>query len=271
MPESSSIKGLRKNMFNIVDAQNAIHDDAILNGEPLAKDGFTAAVKGPGKILIDTGYYGMNELVGLHQIKMRWFSNIISGNGLTIQYWRKDKDGNEEKIYPNDIPWRSGISQIFGNGAGTCYFQENYQYRIKVISHFSLSNDDYVGIDYFTLKPIDEWGVRSVFIQAGTHSSAPRVLTTYIDSINVNGNGSQIATAHYSYMYPEVYEGLSPGDIKVTTGTIQDNTNVAWVTWIANRTMEGFDVAVWCSDTGGWTGFTTVNLTISAYAYVILL
>ena len=261
MPESSSIKGLRKNMFNIIDGQNVIHDNAILNDEPLAKDGVTAAVKGPGKTIIDTGYYEMNEFVGLHQLKLRWFSNISPGEGLIVQYWKKDKNGIETHR-DMKVKWYGDLSPVSGNGIGDCYFTPNAQYRIKIISSPTLGLEDIVSVDYIGLMPSNEWNV-SAPIYAG-----PRSLYTNNDRMVVNGNGTPVASAHYSYEFPELYNGLSASDIYIAYG-VYDSTGTSLVN-ITNKTLKGFDVVV-RDVTGNWTGGISVDLTISAFIYPLIL
>lgn len=272
MGESSSIKGLRKNMFNILDGQHNIHDNATLIDESNAKDGVVAAVKGPNKPIIDTGYYEMNELVGLHQLKIRWFSNLTSGNGLVVQYWKKDADGNESHTdFPVSISATVGnIGETFGNSADKLYFSPNYQYRIKVISAPSISDANYVSVDFIGLLPINEWNVSTSYVLAD--SGGPRLLSFYPSYRTVTSNGSTTGIVHFAY---NSEEGALPflgnnGNVTIQTTVTSSNNSCGWIANVVNDDENGFDIVVSCT-AGAWTGACGVMIEIIGYIPVTVL
>lgn len=262
MGESSSIKGLRKNMFNILDGQHNIHDNATLVDESNAKDGVVAAVKGPNRPIIDTGYYEMNELVGLHQLKIRWFGSITSGPGVVVQYWKKDVDGNESHVdFP--IPWMSDISPIYGNSAKRVYFSPNYQYRIKVISDPSILDTDYVAVDYFNVLPVDDFGVTSYI--STSSDQTPESLTTVPIFLVVTGNGGLTGVLHYSYssnsttiLFQDAF------NINIQATAQNTNENLGWTANVGNIDSNGFDLVV-STTNGNWNGTCGVYVSISGF------
>lgn len=263
--------GLTKNIFHIIEGTRNRADNVAKWDIDDAKDGVVAAVIGPNQTIVDTDYYPMNELIGLHQLKVRWFTSITSGNGLVVQYWKKDADGNETHTDVSiGISAAVGnIGETFGNSADKLYFSPNYQYRIKVISDPSILDTDYVSIDFIGLLPINEWNLSTSYVLAD--SGGPRLLSMYPTYVVVTGNGSAVGTAHYSYSSEE---GAAPfaglGNVTIQATATSSSTSTVFVPHIANMTSTGFDIIVGCL-AGNWSGQCGVMIEIIGYLPVTVL
>ena len=146
----------------------------------------------------------MNELIGAHHLDVRWYSNIGSGFGMTLQYWKMDRDGNETLCRSVDIDWHSDISDEFGNSAGGGWFNQNFQYRFIVLSHVTVPLTSYVAIDFLKLTSEDPWSVGIYSLHGDPVSGAPNNPVLIQLPITVSPSGG------YSYQYIITANGWTP-------------------------------------------------------------
>ena len=268
MASKGGVSGLTKNIFHLIEGSGEnLGKDAITTQNLDAKDGVLASVKGPNQVIMDTGYFPMNELLGLHQLKITWFSDIDPGTvGLQVQYWKKGADGVEYLSQSVDVANVENLSNNTGNGIGYCYFPPNYQYKIKVVSSPNINPDDWVKVDYISLTPQSEWGVASHSLVSSDPSKGPIPLTTHHASIIVYGNNSPTGIGHYSFgiTSDDPFKNCD-GGINIQLTVNSTNTSIVYVAHMANLTSEGFDIVVGVSGGGNWTGNARVHISMASY------
>lgn len=251
--------GLTKNTFKIIESTSNLGQDAIIDQNADAKDGTYAKVRGPNKIIVDTGYFPINELIGLHQVSVRWFSSISSGNGIQIQYWRKDASGNEANVSNVDVPWNNDISPLFGNSGGFSYFFENYQYRIVIVSEPSIFSTDWVAVDYIKLVPNDMWALKGDAVYGGAYNgNVPGVPQLINYTFNVPAGGS--ASSYTATVSLNSCKGTS------VVAAIND-ANVDRIVKVNNVTDNSFDVTVTHRAGTTWSGQCGVTCFIYTHVY----
>lgn len=178
-------EGITKNPYKLIDAINYKGEDASVYPNTNAVNGFVARVRGPNKIIFDSGYFEEDGLIGPHHLDVKWYSNIGSGNGLTIEYWKKDQNGNELLSVSSDIPWHDDISDVFGNSAGEGYFHENNSYRFVIKSHSSVPNDNYIDMDWLKITTQDLWTVQP-FSLGSYDSITPYMYTVELERLTIS-------------------------------------------------------------------------------------
>ncbi len=94
-----------------------------------------------------------------------------SGFGLTLQYWKMDRDGNETLCRSVDIDWHDDISDEFGNSGGGGWFNQNYQYRFILISHSSVGLLQNVQVDFIKITTEDPWTVGAYALHGGSNGT----------------------------------------------------------------------------------------------------
>jgi hypothetical protein len=252
MSVGTNIEGIVANPFRVIQATTKMGPDATIIEEPRASNGVVAQVFGPNQIIMDTGYFEENLFIGVHHFDIRWFSDT-SGNGLSIEYWKRDKNGIEtQSITPRSIPIALGNSDGYGSSAGGGYFNENFEYRFIIKSHADVSATQYVSVDWLKITIQDHWGVAG-HGQAGNSEGIPLNLMITSEVQSVNGLGT---AGVYSYS---------------TTVTTTYDATQAYI--IANTTNANF----FCSITGATTTSYTITFTHRndtawsglVYAYVV--
>jgi hypothetical protein len=170
-----------------------------------------------------------------------------------------NSSGNESLAYTVYTAYHADISPIFGNGIGECIFESNTTYRIIITSDSSISDSDWVGVDYIIMKPVNEYNITSYGIFGGT---VPVTEQRVVDSINIAGTGTQTASAHYTFpVFPFSYCHVFMGLAAVGAFT---------VTYAFDADMTGMTVYV-SIVSGTWTGSVYVDLDISIFNGLISL
>jgi hypothetical protein len=204
MVVSQNTTGLTTNPYRMIQATEKIGNAADVVNNPNATFGLVASVNGPGQVIMDTGYFPFNEFIGAHHLDIRWFSNLASGNGLTVQYWKIDNNGVETMCQSVDVPWYGNISPTFGNSAFGGWFNQNYQYRFVVLSHSSVPATSYVAVDFLKLTAEDPWSVDIGSLTGDPVSGAPSkpILAQLPITVSPSGN--------YTYSYTFTAVGWTP-------------------------------------------------------------
>lgn len=203
-------EGIHRNVFNTINAALNPGEDAEIIPYPEARGGEFAKVYGPDKSIMDTGWSVKNAYSGLHSLTTRWFSDLADSTpGITIEYWRKDENGVEALAATHQIAYDTYYSNVFGNGVGLKYFAENCEYRIKIKSHHTLAETDWVAVDYIKILPIDVWALHSNYVYG------------------VDSSQGAIAPAR---SFPEIYTVVNAGGSYIGSLTVNlpDNDNSLW-------------------------------------------
>lgn len=187
-----NVEGIAKNIFNIIDASYYLGKDAQVTSNSDARGGQYAKVFGPNQIILDTGWSTMNAWVGLHDVTIRWFSDIAANDdGVVVEYWKMDTEGVESLALSLNCAWNTYNSDEFGNAVGLRYFTENYQYRIIVKSAPNVLQNQFVAVDFLRILPIDNHLVYSPFIYGVTSDEgAAATQMNYPEIYTVTGDGS---------------------------------------------------------------------------------
>ena len=127
--------GLASNPFRIIQAINKIGPDATIVENTSASMGKVAQVIGPDKIIMDTGYFAANELLGPVRVEVVYYSTVAGANKLHMEIWRKHPNGYEEIIAHNYTGWNADIAPYFGMNFGRALYSQNYQYRYVIKSY----------------------------------------------------------------------------------------------------------------------------------------
>lgn len=257
-----SVTGIVTNPFHIIEATNYMGKDATITQNTNAKDNNLATVIGPDKIIMDTGYFPTNAFTGSHQLSVRYFSDTTETYGLTIEYWVKYSNGDEELRKTVNVNYNADISPIFGNGAGFAYFGENKQVRIIVKSHSSTPLNCYVGVDWIQIDVVSKWNTISKNIHApDTIVGSPAMLHIDMVSVNIVGNGS-------SYKYSAT-KTLSYTPHYFRANPIQDaSVGGDLFTTITNYGSNSFTVTCTDIEHTNWSGNLTIDVVV--YAFITL-
>lgn len=244
-------EGIAKNIFNIIDACYYIGEDAVESDHPDARNGKFAVVYGPDKEILDTGWSSDNAWIGLHQLSARWYSDINENEyGISIEYWKRDKEGNETRVLRTRAKWNTLFSDEFGNGIGLKYFTENYQYRIIIKSYPSVPENKFVAVDYIRIIPTDMWAVKSQFLYAiDNPDGAMTVQNMYPEIFTVTGNGTS-----YTYSLPV---NIPQGEgiyLTVPVATVLNNINMLVHIYNISEDWTSFDIVVTHRSNSNWSG-----------------
>ena len=256
MPVEQKNEGITTNPYRIIQATTNIGPHASIVEESTASYGVVAEVFGPNQIIMDTGYFPMNELVGGQHLDVRWFSSVNSGIGLTVEFWRKDPSGIEVLSYSSDIPWYGDVSSYYGGSAGNGYFNVNFQYRFVIKSHSSVATTTSIGVDWFKITIVDHWGV-STTTQYTNFDNVPMDIMMYGEVIAVDGDNST-----------NVYHTDVITDFDATQASI-----VATPSWeyvivaITGKSTTGYTVTCKHKDDINWTGRVYVNVVAFCYPF----
>ena len=250
MVVSQNTTGVTTNPYRMIQATEKIGNGADVVNNSDASFGLVASVTGPGKTIMDTGYFPFNEFIGAHHLDIRWYSNISSGYGMTLQYWKMDINGVETLCRSVDIDWHSDISDEFGNSAGGGWFNQNYQYRFVVISHATVPLTSYVAIDFLKLTSENPWSVGVQSLHGGP-SGAPNnpVLMQVQVPVTVSGGYSYTTVVTVTGWTPNMASivGVSPLQDIILAVTSSDSTTFtftlthrAGTTWSYTNLMVNF-------------------------------
>ena len=263
---SITTEGLIKNPFHIIESLNNRGAEAFIKNDSSAKDGQMACVIGPNKEIMNTDYFPKNEFLGLHQASIRWDSDTSSGYGITVEYWSKDTEGNEKLVYSTSPQYYSDISDEFGNGAGDCFFHENYQYKLRVVSHPSLGINEYAGVDYLKLISMDMWGCRSNYVYGSGSDEVPQNLHIWTQDVQIVGDGTSNSYSQ-SFTFdrsPLTHYSITPHCYDLNFGYTAK--------WDGNRSNPtSFKIAAKADGGSNWSGTLTVICLIVGFSKVISL
>jgi len=206
-------EGLGRNVFNNIDACYYIGRDATPEPEPDAMNGVYALVYGPNKEIIDTGWSPMNAWNGLHSAAIRWFSNLsMDDPGLIVEYWKRDSEGNEVLARdPIELTWDTYNSDEYGDNCGVNLFSENYEYRIIVKSHPSLSENEWVAVDYIRIIILDYHQVMAGYVSGvEDDEGAVAIQVDWPEIYSITGDGTAFVTRTITYPVPLEVLGAFP-------------------------------------------------------------
>ena len=220
MVVSQNTTGVTTNPYRMIQATEKIGSGADVVNNTNATFGLVASVNGPGQIIVDTGYFPFNEFIGAHHLDIRWFSNLASGNGLTVQYWKKDINGIETMCQSVDVPWYGNISPTFGNSASGGWFNQNYQYRFLILSHSSVSATSYVAIDFLKITVLDPWRTGINGLYGGNAPSQAIFLQDTISTGALSGN----------YPQQDLILAVIASDSSTFTWTLTHRAGTTWST-----------------------------------------
>ena len=250
--------GLTVNPYRMIQAIEKLGPNASIVNNPDATDGLLASVTGPNLIIMDTGYLPMNELIGAHHIDIRWYSNIGSGYGMTLQYWKMDRDGNETLCRSRDVDWHDDISDEFGNSGGGGWFNQNYQYRFILISHSTVGLFENVQVDFIKITTEDPWMVGVNTLHGDPSSGAPNNPVLIPLPASVTGDGSNFSLSWI------VTCGFNPS-LAMITG-VSPNPNLILAITAADSTTFTFSLTHRDGVTK-WTSAVTVQFMILTMDY----
>lgn len=264
-----TVTGMSKNGPRIVDATAYMGRDAVVQNIPDAMDGTVAKVAGANKIILDTGYLPPNEFVGVHHIDIIWYSSFagnVSGTkyGLTLQYWCKDTNGNESMSTSVDIDWHDDISDEFGNSGGGGYFDKNKQYRFVIVSHSTLADTEWVGVDFLRIIFEDHWKPSLITVYASPNENP---VSLDLDAVQVavtnNGTAANSYTVEVPMPYDCSYSMIIPG--------VEASGYIASIPAKSTSTGNGFKITVEHKNPSvTWTGTIVVNVIITQKTYSIM-
>lgn len=240
-----STSGLIRNPFHILDAVDYIGEDAYEEYEEDAKDYTVAKAVGPDQVIMDTGYFEANALLGVHRSSIRFFTASVVTYPIVFEYWFMDPEGNENRVEFNTI-FQNDIGDEWGRIIDTSYFHENYQYRIVVRTHSSLGVDEYVWVDYVKLIPTDPSNQKGWITYAS--SSTPDVPAIPIERSGwetILGDGS-------TYTYQDTFSiGATP---QLTHITVTAYSTLGIVANIHSFSATKFTVRAWRTNEINWSG-----------------
>lgn len=258
MSIDSSVTGIGRNPFNILDAVDYIGPDGIEEYNADARDYNVVSGVGDDSVLFDTSYFEINELVGLHQVVVRWWKGGTAN--INIRYYWINPSG-EEGYYTIE---RGGDDDPnYGHRiVGNFFFEENYQYRIqiriKADNEFPDLTKTY--IDYVNLVPINVNNTQTNIDALGvneycTHSSAGGTCNLYPDYVQVErfgkdeitGNGSP--SKEITINFPTTPYAYFP-----VASMYSRNTNYSMQCTIEEMNTTNFVVKAYLRDGGNWSG-----------------
>ena len=250
-------EGLLKNMGGLIDATTYKGEDSFVNPNvPEARGGDTVKAIGPDKNLFDTKYLYFNEFIGVYQLYIRAFSNLSDGaNAIVTEHWKKDAEGNEILISSEDT-WVDTLARIGGLGIGRGYFHENNQHRIIIKTSKSLSETDYIELDYVKLMPIDLWSVSSPLYKYNQSYDVPALMQVRKVELTITGDGSSDT---YTVTYNLPFETVS---YWVTPAIYESAGKIFPV--VINVTGTSFTVAA-THKSSNWSGSVNVVCTIFSF------
>jgi hypothetical protein len=229
MVVSQNTTGVTTNPYRMIQATEKMGSGADVVNNNNATFGLVASVNGPGQIIMDTGYFPFNEFIGAHHLDIRWFSNLASGNGLTVQYWKKDINGIETMCQSVDVPWYGNISPTFGNSASGGWFNQNYQYRFLILSHSSVSATSYVAIDFLKITVLDPWRTGINGLYGGNAPSQAIFLQDTISTGALSGNYTYtfVTTCSFNPSIASII-GISPQQDLILAVIASDSSTFTW-------------------------------------------
>lgn len=258
-------EGIARNIFNIIDAVYYKGKDAVISPNSDARGGEFSKVFGPNKVILDTGWSPMNAWVGLHQLSIRWYSDMgVGNNGLTVEYWKKDTSGTESVAMTVIVPWDTVNSDEAGNGLGTAYFTENHQYRIVVKSHSSVPQGNYVAVDYIKIIPVDLWAVGAPFYYAlPSPDEGSFAISTFYSTIET------VTASGTNWRHSKTVTITNTGNyLAVPVACILGNSYViANIKSIASD-YKSFELEIAHKDSVNWTGSLTAVVHVLFYPVV---
>lgn len=253
-----NVEGIAKNIFNIIDASYYLGKDAQVTPNADARGGQYAKVFGPNQIIVDTGWSTMNAWVGQHEMNVRWFTDTSSYYGAILEYWMKDREGVETLVHSTDLHFMNDVSDEYGNSAGVAYFNENYQYKMVIRSHPSVSQEEYVAVDYINIRPVDPNSVKASYVYAGANGAqkTPTIRGFYI---HVLGDGS-------NYRYSTTYTiPVDLTDLYFNVAVcLYGNSEGKYVAGFYNYSGDTITVTVTHVDGTMWSG----DLVVSCILYI---
>lgn len=256
------LTGLTKNSAKIIEATSYLGINAFIKQIDDAKDGTVAYVVGPNKTIVDTGYFPMNAFIGVHHLDITWFASFahnVSGikYGLTLQYWSKDASGTETLSRQVDMDWHDNISDEFGNSGGGGYFDRNKQYRFVIVSHSTLADTEWVGVDFLRIIFEDHWKPSLITVYSPNTPPFNPVNLSF-DATFANISKSTSNTSSASATIPMPYD--------CTNLLILGNTNASgFICSITSRNTTGFTVTVEHKDSSVlWSGNIGVSIILAS-------
>ena len=231
--QETTINGVTTNPFKIIQATDKIGKDAQTVENTDASNGVMAQVYGPNQVVMDTGYFSANEFIGPHHIDVRWFSDLSSGDGLTLEYWKKDENEIESMSISVDIPWHSDISPEFGSSGESAFFVPNTQCRFIIKTHSSVPTTNYVGVDFLKITVEDLWSTSVVALSALDGAPFYTKFDGGTIDVTVGGNPAK-------YIYTANITNWDPTTAVITATT----TNEDYFSSITTRTSSSFTITV---------------------------
>jgi hypothetical protein len=256
MTVNQNSSGITTNPFRIIQATDKLGPDAEIAPNSRATHGLVASVSGPNKIIMDTGYFPANELVGAHHIEVQWFAIDPTGyrylNSYTaeLEYWVLDVNGNETN--PLTVPLASNgiVDPMSFALAPPVSLSANNQYRfiVRSIPGTYLAYTDQISVDYIKIQVEDMGKVSGEgYANLGLVS-----IPTMVTGDNTNYTFSTVVTAG----------GMQLASI------IPASPNPNLIASITNKTVTGFTLTLTHRSGTNWTGTYIVDILIMQSVYV---
>lgn len=251
MATTQQTEGVTSNPFRIIQATTKIGPDAISVENSDASFGVVAQVMGPSKIIMDTGYFPANELVGLIHVDAVFYSSVAADDIIYMDIWRKNPDGFEEIVATKSRPFQDDISDEFGEAFGTRYHERNNQYRFVFTSGSGNAATTTVGMDYIKIYTMDTWTAQAHVQRSGTGLGTGAPLAYTVDAALIAcatatyGGWTQLFTTGYDCTYAIITLGCA------TT------TDMPLMT-VVSKTSTGFSVYLQPAGGGSFVGNTTI-------------
>jgi hypothetical protein len=252
--------GLTTNPYRVIQAVEKIGNGADVVQNASASFGTVASVTGPNQIIMDTGYFPMNEFLGAHHFDVRWFSNIGSGNGINVQWWKMDKNGVESMSAIAYLAYFEGVADGFGTSGGGAYFSPNYQYRFVLISDSTVTANEYVAVDFMKITTEDQWKISCWQLNSSAQNVPTKpMMYGHMGSIPASSNPYVTVTVQVTGWNPSL------AYIVPSTG------NTTYLATITNTTSTSYDVTI-ANFSGGaivaGNTFSVIALTMDPYMSV---
>jgi hypothetical protein len=248
--------GITLNPFRIIQATDKLGPDAEVVPNSRATYGLVASVTGPNKIIMDTGYFPANELVGNHHMEIQWFAvdptgyRYLNGYTLQLEYWAIDINGNETNPLTVPLYTTGTVDSMTFAMAPPVSFSPNNQYRFILRSSTTgyLNLTDQVSVDYLKIQ-VEDMGK----VSGESYSNLGLVsIPTMVTGDNTNYTFSTVVTA---------------GGMQYAT-IIPASPNPNLIASITNKTVTGFTLTLTHRAGTNWTGTYIVDILIIQSVYV---
>lgn len=250
------IRGVSNNPFQIIGASEKIGRDATIYEKSEAGDGIVARVIGPNKVIMDTGYFPKNTLLGVVRPDIKFWSSVVASDQITFEVWRKNPQGYEELVDSRDVDYVELISNHPGSSCGTRHHSVNYEYRFIVKSHSTIADNTVIEVDFLRITVSDLYATtaHNAYPNLDDNTGAPLRYT--VDSFNLYS----ACAGHGPYWTTQLLTTYDCRDATITV-TAEVPTDII-VCVISVKAAAGFVVKLYNMSGGVFTDDAILNVNI---------